>query len=55
MSALDPLVTISVKVPRSTADRLGEIAAQEYRSTAAELRRLINERIDEEPRLEKVA
>ena len=41
------LTVISVRVPRETADRLNAIAAAEYRSTAAELRRLIQTRVDE--------
>lgn len=40
------LVSLSVRVPRATADRLREIAEAEYRPVAAEIRRLIQERVD---------
>lgn len=40
------LVSLSVRVPQRTADRLKEIAEAEYRPLAAELRRLIQERVD---------
>lgn len=43
----DPdLVSLSVRVPRETADRLREIADSEFRPVAAEIRRLIQERVD---------
>jgi predicted transcriptional regulator len=42
------LVSLSVRVPRETADKLAELAAAEYRSVAAELRRLIQERVEHE-------
>lgn len=41
----DDLVTLSVRVTRSTADRLKLIADAEYRPVAAEMRRLIEEHI----------
>lgn len=40
------LVSLSVRVPRATADKLKVIADREYRPVAAEIRRLIEERID---------
>lgn len=40
------LVNLSVRVPKATADRLKEIADAEFRPVAAELRRLIQERVD---------
>jgi len=40
------LVSLSVRVPRRTADRLKAIADREYRPVAAEIRRLIQERVD---------
>lgn len=43
------LVSLSVRVPRATADALKVIADREYRPVAAEIRRLIQERIDREP------
>ena len=42
-----PLVSLSVRVPAETADRLKEIAEAEYRPVAAEIRRLIEQRVDE--------
>ena len=42
----DDLVSLSVRVPRATADRLKAIADREYRPVAAEIRRLIQERVD---------
>lgn len=39
------LVSLSVRVTRQTATRLREIAEAEYRSVAAELRRLAEERV----------
>lgn len=44
----EELVTLSVRVSRDTADRLKVIADREYRPVAAELRRLIQERVDQE-------
>lgn len=45
----DPdLVSLSVRVPRATADALKVIADREYRPVAAEIRRLIQERVDRE-------
>lgn len=45
--ALDEeLVSLSVRVPRATADALTRIAKREYRPVAAELRRLIQEHVD---------
>lgn len=43
------LVSLSVRVPRATAERLKAIADREYRPVAAEIRRLIQERVDREP------
>ena len=44
----DPdLVSLSVRVPREMADQLKAIADAEYRPVAAEIRRLIQARIDE--------
>ena len=40
------LVSLSVRVPQDTADRLKVIADREYRPVAAEIRRLIQERVD---------
>jgi predicted DNA-binding protein len=40
------LVSLSVRVPRKTADRLKQIADSEFRPVAAEIRRLIQERVD---------
>lgn len=40
------LVNISVRVPRETAARFKEIADASYRPVAAELRRMIQERVD---------
>jgi predicted DNA-binding protein len=42
------LVPISVRVPRETADRLRVIADREYRSVAAEVRRMIEQRVDDD-------
>jgi predicted DNA-binding protein len=42
------LVSLSVRVPQETADRLKVIADREYRPVAAELRRMIEERVAEE-------
>lgn len=42
------LVSLSVRVPRETADRLKVIADREFRPVAAEIRRLIQERVDGE-------
>ncbi len=39
--------TLTVRVPREMADRFRAIAEQEDRPVAAELRRLIRQRIDE--------
>lgn len=41
------LVSLSVRVERSTAERLKAIADAEYRPVAAEIRRLIQVRVDE--------
>jgi predicted transcriptional regulator len=46
-SAEPDLVTLTVRVSRDTADRLRVIAEAEYRPVAAELRRLIQTRVDE--------
>jgi hypothetical protein len=40
------LVSLSVRVPKATADALKVIADREYRPVAAEIRRLIQERVD---------
>jgi predicted DNA-binding protein len=40
------LITLSVRVPRETAERLRVIADREFRPVAAELRRMIQERVD---------
>lgn len=42
----DDLVSLSVRVKRETAERLKEIADRDYRPVAAEIRRLIQERVD---------
>jgi predicted DNA-binding protein len=39
------LVSLSIRVPQDVADRLKELAGAEYRPVAAEIRRLIEERI----------
>lgn len=39
------LVSLSVRVRRETADRLKEIADAEFRPVAAELRRMIEQRV----------
>ena len=44
----DDLVSLSVRVPRDTAERLKAIADAEFRPVAAEIRRLIQERVDQE-------
>lgn len=44
---LADLVTLSVRVSRDTADRLKVVADREYRPVAAEIRRLIENRIAE--------
>jgi hypothetical protein len=41
-------VNLSVRVPRETADALRAIADREFRPVAAEIRRLIQERVDRE-------
>lgn len=48
------LVSLSVRVPRETADRLKAIADAEYRPVAAEIRRLIQERVDRSPTVPEV-
>lgn len=40
------LVSLSVRVPRATAERLKVVADASYRPVAAELRRLIQEHVD---------
>jgi predicted transcriptional regulator len=40
------LISLSVRVPKVTAEKLKEIADREYRPVAAEIRRLIQERVD---------
>lgn len=42
------LITLSVRVPRETAERFRVIADREFRPVAAELRRMIQERVDED-------
>ena len=42
------LITLSVRVPRETAERLRVIADREFRPVAAELRRMIQERVDDD-------
>jgi predicted DNA-binding protein len=49
------LVSLSVRVPRETADRLKEIADSEFRPVAAEIRRLIQARVDEHDDLKAAA
>lgn len=44
----DDLVSLSVRVPRDTAERLKAIADREFRPVAAEIRRLIQERVDQD-------
>lgn len=51
----EELVTLTVRVPRITADRLRVLADAEFRPVAAELRRLIQERLDAEPEREEAA
>jgi predicted DNA-binding protein len=46
------LISLSVRVPKETADRLKQIADREYRPVAAEIRRLIQERIDNDELLD---
>ncbi len=41
------LVSLSVRVPRATAEGLRLVAESEYRPVAAEIRRLIEQRIAE--------
>lgn len=43
------LVTLTVRVDKTTADRLKVLADAEYRPVAAEIRRLIEERVDAYP------
>jgi hypothetical protein len=43
------LVTLTVRVTRETAAALKRVADREYRPVAAEMRRLIEERVSEEP------
>jgi predicted DNA-binding protein len=45
----DGLVSLSVRVPRETAAKLKAVADREYRPVAAEMRRLIEERVADEP------
>jgi hypothetical protein len=40
------LVSLSVRVPRATADAFKAIADREFRPVAAEIRRLIQARVD---------
>jgi predicted transcriptional regulator len=40
------LVSLSVRVPKDTADRLKVIADRSFRPVAAEMRRLIQEHVD---------
>jgi hypothetical protein len=42
----EELVSLSVRVSRDMADKLKAIADSEFRPVAAEIRRLIQERID---------
>ena len=42
------LVTLSVRVSRQTAERLRVIAEREYRPVAAEMRRLIETRVEQD-------
>lgn len=44
-AATSPLVNLSVRVSRETAEALKEIADAEFRPVAAEIRRLIEERV----------
>lgn len=44
------LVTLSVRLTRDQADRLREVAEAEFRPVAAEMRRLIIERIEQHER-----
>lgn len=48
-------MSLSVRVPRATADRLREIADAEFRPVAAEIRRLIQERVDSHEPAERAA
>lgn len=41
------LVTVSVRITRDLADRLKIVADREDRAVAAEIRRLIRERVDQ--------
>ena len=45
----DELVSLSVRITRATYDQFKAIADREFRPVAAEMRRLIQERIDSEP------
>lgn len=50
------LVSLSVRVPRETAERLKRVAEASYRPMAAELRRLIEEHVaDADPGKEMAA
>jgi len=51
----EELVTLTVRVPRTVAERLRVLADSEFRPVAAELRRLIQERLDAEPEREAAA
>lgn len=45
--AKSKVVSLSVRVPLKTADRLRELAEADERSVASEIRRLVNQRVDE--------
>lgn len=49
------LVTLTVRVTRATADGLKRVADAEYRPVAAEIRRLIEERVAEADEREAAA
>lgn len=51
----EELITLTVRVSRTTADRFREQAERRYRPVAAEIRRLIEESLEDEPDLKKAA
>lgn len=51
----EELVSLSVRVPRDLADRLKAVADAEFRPVAAEIRRLIQVRVDEHDDLKEAA
>lgn len=47
MTAASDLTTLTVRVPRETADKLRTLAEADYRTLTAELRRLVEARVAE--------